>query len=132
MKITRELLRSLAEEIDIVLDDIQSRYEGLTLVRGTTRYNNLEATLKIKVQVVNEAGESERERRDFDVLSRSYGLLPEDLGTVFTSRGTDYRLTGINPRARKYPIKGERVSDNRKFKFPKSVTRHIRIVHHTP
>lgn len=131
MKITRAVLGMITADIDVAMARVAAEYEGLKITRGSTRYNSLEATLRLKLQVVNSEGESESERRDFDTLARSYGLLPEDLGAVFRFNGKQYRLTGINPRARKYPIKGERVSDKKKFKFPKSVTRYIRTVHHT-
>lgn len=131
MKITRAILGMITADIEVAIAGIAAKYEGLKITRGNARFNELEATFKLKLQVVNDEGESESERRDFDTLARSYGLLPEDLGTEFRFRGKLYRLTGINPRARKYPIKGDRVSDKKKFKFPKSATRSIRIVHHT-
>jgi hypothetical protein len=58
---------------------------------------------------------------------RLYAALPHtplneaDLGAEFTSRGTTYRITGFNRRARKMPIQATRVSDGASFKFPTEI-----------
>ena len=40
------------------------------------------------------------------------------LGQTFTVRGTEYRVTGLNPRRPKFPVTARRGHDDRGFKFP--------------
>lgn len=64
-----------------------------------------------------EARKAAKAERDFKRWAETYGLKPEWFGQTFTSRGTDYRIVGINTRAPKFPVQVERVHDGRSFKF---------------
>lgn len=45
------------------------------------------------------------------------GFPPETLGKSFTSRGTEYRVVGVELGRPKYPIRGARVPDGKIFLF---------------
>lgn len=68
----------------------------------------------IKAAKARKAAKAER---DFKRWAASYGLKPEWFGETFTSRGTGFRIVGINTRAPKYPVQAERVRDGKGFKF---------------
>ena len=53
----------------------------------------------------------------FGTLAVHFGLQPSDYGRTFSSNGEVFRITGLNPNRPKYPIRAERVSDGRGFKF---------------
>jgi len=57
------------------------------------------------------------ERAEWKRWAPTFGFDADDYGRTFTCRGTEYRLTGLNPRAPKYPVQAVRVSDGRGFKF---------------
>lgn len=59
---------------------------------------------------------------NWDIYCRNYGFKEEDLGKTFSSNGSVYRLTGIKPSNRKYPILARklnaRAGANADYKFP--------------
>ena len=57
----------------------------------------------------------------FESMAKLYGFDAGDLGRTFRTGGVDYRITGLKPRARRYPVTADRVSDGRGFKFPADV-----------
>lgn len=63
------------------------------------------------------------EAERFRSLAMRYGFESTDLGRTFVSRGTEYRITGLNPSAPKFPVQGERVRDGQPFKFPEAVVK---------
>jgi hypothetical protein len=56
----------------------------------------------------------------FKSCASTWGLKPEDLGRVFTSRGQRYKIIGAKSGAWKYPILCEQTGSGRVFKFPAS------------
>ena len=52
-------------------------------------------------------------------------LLPTDYGVIFTCRGETYKLIGVNLRAPKYPVLGQRTTDGKTFKFGTATVRDI-------
>lgn len=61
------------------------------------------------------------EEREFARVAWEFGLSEDDFGTVFTSRGEEYRLKALSTRRPKYPVVGERVKDGKLYKFPEKV-----------
>jgi hypothetical protein len=54
----------------------------------------------------------------FNRYAAHFGLRPDQLGKVFKIRGTNYRITGLNPGAPRYPINAVRVYDGKLFRVP--------------
>lgn len=77
-------------------------------------------TLVIKVEFAELNGEGEalsREARMFDTLAILYGLPKEVRGWQFTSRGTRYTITGLAPKAKRYPVLAQ-AGNGITYKFP--------------
>jgi hypothetical protein len=53
----------------------------------------------------------------WDRHAEAFRMRKEWLGELFTVRGTDYLIAGLNPRRPKYPVDAVRVKDGKKFKF---------------
>ena len=45
------------------------------------------------------------------------GLKPEHLDATFACRGETYRIMGLAPSRRRYPVIAKRVRDGKAFKF---------------
>jgi hypothetical protein len=50
-----------------------------------------------------------------------FGLTEADHGTIFTFRGTRYKLIGLKPSRPRYPLECEHMGDGRVFKFDTGV-----------
>ena len=64
-------------------------------------------------------------RRAFERDAHQFGLTSEHFGATFVSNGQEFRVTGINTRAPKYPIKATCLLSGKPYKFPASVVSKI-------
>lgn len=119
-KFDRASVRQILEECEEALRPIAEKY-GLTLDRKgrTYRSDSLPVMYQFMVTEKDEDGNVlSAEAKDFVARAVLYGLEPEDLHREFKSRGNTYRITGLKPRSRKYPILGEDVRTGKTYKFP--------------
>ena len=120
IKIDRPFLRNFTAEAEAALRELCEKY-GITVSykSGNFQRDGSNAILKFEIAAPDATtGEAKtRASQDFKRLASRYGLSPDDLGTTFKQGRTEYRITGINPRARQYPICGARVRDGKPFRF---------------
>ena len=64
-------------------------------------------------------------RRAFERDAYQFGLTADQFGATFVSNGQEFRVTGINTRAPKYPIKATCLLSGKPYKFPASVVSKI-------
>lgn len=64
---------------------------------------------------VLEDGYDSTRRTQFASLAASYGLSPDDLGRTLVMSGTEYTVTGLNPKAKKNVVFIRRKSDQKEF-----------------
>ena len=115
----------LGKELEAAAEAIAAKH-GLSVKRGRGVYTNDSASLKMEFAIVGENGIAKtREATDFEFLADEFGLMPSDLGAVFTSRGTAYTLSGLKARSPKFPFVATRVSDGSPFKFTKSIVQSV-------
>jgi len=114
-RITRATLHALDVDIDAALAAVAAKH-GLSFTRAGGRFSATTYTPKISFSIVSESGIP----ADFARLAPAYGLTVEDFGREFTTYSGTYRVTGISPRRRKYPISAECVLTGKGYKFPVS------------
>jgi len=111
-KMTRPVAKRIAADVAAALKPVAEKY-GMSLSEGGWSYYDTDITFKPKFAVVTDSGVP----ADFERLAPKYGLEPSDFGKTFTSLGRQFRITGIKPTRRQYPISGERVPDGKSYKF---------------
>lgn len=116
-EMTRANVKILREEMDQALAEVGKHY-GVKFQTGSIRFYDKDFHVKVECHILNTAGLSEAKKEDFELYCRAVGLKPEHFNQTFTSQNEVYRITGINLRAKKYPINAVRVRDDREFKFP--------------
>lgn len=116
--LTRQLLKTIQQQVEETLKEL-AELNGVSIRVDGGRFDHQNATLNIKIAVVNDEGEAyDPMVEQFKLFAWSYQLSPDDLGKVFTFRGREYKITGLTTRRRKFPITADRVPDGRRFKFP--------------
>lgn len=118
--ITAESLKSLRNEINAALLEVAQRH-GIKINAGNAKFTASNAVFKldIAVQEGNGSGTFETaERTCFKANAHYYGLKPTDLDQVIELRFVKYKITGLLPKSRRFPIAVTRVSDGAKFKLP--------------
>ena len=92
---------------------------GVQATIGRITYSHNNCKIPFEVAEVKEDGTvATKEAETFKRLANNYGLKPELLGQEFESQGHTFIVTGMNTRARKFPIQGVRKLDGARFKFP--------------
>lgn len=102
-----DLLEPLGEEL------------GLKFQINGARFSTEGATFKLEVATLSESGEANTaERSDFQSMAVLYGLQPSDLDQEFELNGNRYRISGLRPKRRRFPIAACRIPDGKTFIFP--------------
>jgi len=116
--IDRSACRVLRDALNEAVKSVADQYD-VTIKAGSANFSPESVTFKVEVCVKGEDGQTQdKAAADFKQNAWKYGLSPDDLDREF-STGTDtYRLVGCKPRASKYPLIGERITDGKRFKFP--------------
>lgn len=60
---------------------------------------------------------SPAEKLQWTLHAPRLGLPADAYGKTFTSKGSEFRITGIAPNRPKYPVSAKRLPDGKKFKF---------------
>lgn len=120
-KLDRAGTRELAEVLEMKMQEIATKL-GLSVKYKSGRYDGAEgknATVSFVFSTIGEDGEvhdidAETFKKDADL----FGFKPEDLGASFSMQGDTFKITGLKPSRRKFPILAKRVSDGKVYKFP--------------
>ena len=120
MKITKDLLDTIRKRGEKALHDLGDDL-GISFSFSHAKYdlNGQYATFKLELAVVGADGEAtSREAELFKKQCHLYGLEPKHLGTDFTIGMNTYTITGLNPRAHKFPVNATHSVTGKRFKFP--------------
>ena len=116
----REIRQRLEVAVSLIADET-----GLNIKVGSCRYRDDSATFKLEVCTVDKDGNSfDEDAANFKVFAEDVGLKETDLGKTFISNRTLYTITGLKPRARKYPILAKR-ADDKTFKFSAGMVKRL-------
>jgi len=123
MKITeinRMVLRNLCPLIEKSLDEINNKLEGakISLKNGGT-YCSDNANIKLELALENNGQVISKEVTDYNIYAKRLGLPTDGIGRIFKSwDGNKYRVTGLKPRSKKYPVLACNLKTGKNFKFP--------------
>jgi len=110
----RQDVKKYRVEIQGLLDGY-AKEKGVTIKIGQISYdkNDFKASFTLV-----EAGNKEDVRRmDFEKHCGMFGLKKEDYGRIEKLMGKSYKLVGIKPKGRKYPLVFESMDNGNSYKF---------------
>lgn len=113
-KFDRINVNSVADDAGEALKAVAEHY-GLILKPGRGTYDPSAGTFTTKWIFVCEGEDGVP--ADFARNAPRYGLTVEDYNREFSTHTGTYRVTGINPRRRKYPISAKCVKTGKGYKF---------------
>jgi len=114
--ITRPVLKEIRKDLTADLEKFFAE-RGLSVDLGSMSFDADHFTAKM---TVNAGSKSDAKRKEFVKKAYLYGLTADDFGKTFMSNGEEFRISGIKPRAKKYPITADRVRDGASYKFAAS------------
>lgn len=118
MKITPNLLDEFRNDFEVQMKGLQAKY-GVKVSLGNMSYSNTQFTSK--VTVTDTAGGNADDAEGKASLKKDgwrFDLTEKDYNKKFSYNGKNWKLKGIKPRSRKYPIVAENVADGRSYKLP--------------
>lgn len=101
MQIDKQMLQQFRQDFQEAVKDLESKY-GIVISLGKITYGHDDFTAKLEAK----SGDSKDEvmKREFEENCLYFGLDPEDYGQVFSEKGKDYKIIGIDLAKRKYPV----------------------------
>ena len=124
----KQNLKALRADIDAAFLTIRLKY-GIAISIGNISYSAQKATSRVTLVAVGDSGANVNDPRaaklagmeaDFKRVCSSFGLKPEQYGTVIKHGRDSYKLVGLNTRAPKMPILATNILDGRTYKLPES------------
>lgn len=118
----KSTIKQIRKDIDAALESVEEKH-GITLELGNIRYSDFQFTTKLKATVVGDAGDEDLAKFKAALAKNPLQfeeIAEEDFGEEFEFHGETFKLVGLNPRAKKFPLIGEKISrsDNRRYKMP--------------
>tara|TARA_R110002096_G_C14661938_1_gene728410 strand:- start:20779 stop:21171 length:393 start_codon:yes stop_codon:yes gene_type:complete len=121
MQLNKRVLEALRDDINKALRDadIDVRY-GIELKTGKCSFNANNATMKLEIAAVGDDGQVEsKEAIAWKSRAELMGLPTDGIGKKFSWNGCEYTVTGLNTKARKYPVCAS--LQGKTYRFPVSV-----------
>lgn len=111
------------EQIKVIQQDLKAAFAAvgekhrISIAMGSLTYNDLYFTCPIKGRFLDAKGSTEEaDKAEWDAYCGKFGLKADMFGQVFTIAGKTYKIIGIKPKARKYPVVGQ-VGSGGKYVF---------------
>lgn len=102
----KEALVQVAANRNVTFESLGFQYTGTSFI------------VKLECAEVAPDGKAQtKDRMTFETYAPTFGLSPKDLDEEFISGGERYIITGLNLKARRFPIQVKRVRDGKGFKF---------------
>jgi hypothetical protein len=110
------------EKLKMVQADLKNAFKvigekhGISINTGTLTYNELYFTMPVKGRFLDALGTTEEaDKEEFKNFAPKFGIDPSIFGNYYSIGGKTYRIVGIAPKARKYPVIGE--NGGKKYKL---------------
>ena len=116
----RSTANTIREKLDVYLQPLAKEL-GVQIKAGSGTYDDHNYTVKVSFTEENEDGEAlTKDAQDFLYYAERglHNLKKEWLFQEFVSQGERWKLVGMSPRSKKYPMLCEKLSSGKVFKLP--------------
>jgi hypothetical protein len=117
MEFNRGNCQILVSKIIELIKPLEKEF-GVKIKSKSATYTEDSLNFKFEILKVGDSGSIIKSEDTFKVYAKMYGLDPEDLGKTFQYKNQMYKITGINPRSKKYPIEVINIANKKGYKFP--------------
>ncbi len=120
MNFNKAITKTLLDECKLALQVVADKH-GVELIRKSANFSSTDLNMKFQLRSMDKDSDGNQITQEsslFKTLAVSYNLNPDDLGREFNSARGRYKITGLVPRRRKFPIQAVCIATGRGFKFP--------------
>jgi hypothetical protein len=118
----RANLKVLSMDINETLQAVGKKY-GISIKTNGGTFDHISFRLKVECSVMQDGNVISKEETCFKQYASMYGMKPEDLGKNIIVGGKAYKVIGLRPSARRFPILAKRY-DGKRFCLPLSSVKH--------
>lgn len=119
---TNDNLDLMRKDIQMAVDAIGEEH-GVNIKLGNIRFDSDRLSFTSKL-AVNIGSASDKAKSEWNKYCDLYGFKKSDFGKTFTTpKGKKYKLTGINPKARKFPVNAVSVPGGSEYGFPENISK---------
>jgi hypothetical protein len=117
MKFNKSNLSVIRTDIDFALAAVEKQH-GVSFKIGRISYTNNDFRTKLECfSASDDSGNAVNiDKQNFETKAFLIGVKKTAFGKTFTSNGRKFTITGLNTRAKKYPIQASTVGGKR-YKF---------------
>ena len=109
--------KQFKNEFEKSLEELGTKF-GVNVVIKRGKYSSDNYTLSVEASVIAENGEVlDTAAEAFKRNATFFELKPEDLYKIFKCDGSQYKIVGMKPGNRKYPILAKSIDNNKTYKF---------------
>ena len=117
----RNNAKDISAEVMKALGKLEKKL-GVSFSRGNGKFDDNMFSMKITATANASDGSSQsKEEVDFVSSAFRFGLKKEDLGKTFTANGMSFKICGLKPKSRKYPVLAKNMM-GKVYKFAASTT----------
>ena len=95
---------------------------GIRFEVGSITYDSNEFRAKLTGSLLSE---TDSKKKDFEKHCYKFGLAPENYGQRFNYEGMRYKISGIRPKAKKYPVVAIDPYSGKSLCFPASLVKQL-------
>lgn len=120
MRFNRANLKTIRNDISAALAAVEAKH-GVSFNFNNIRFsdNDFRTTLNCVSASDSNGNAVNIDKVNFEAKAFLVGVDKTAFGKTFTSNGRKFTITGLNTRAKKYPIQAE-TAQGKRFKFPVS------------
>lgn len=117
MRFNRTNLKAIRADINTALKAVEKKH-GVSFNLGNIRFSDSDFRGKLECfsATDNSGNAVDIDKQNFESKAWLVGVKKTAFGKTFTSQGTKFTITGINTRAKKYPIQATNAKGKR-YKF---------------
>lgn len=114
----RQKAKELREKVTSALKQQVEGELGVTFTVGNIRFSDTTASIKLDaVDVAPDGTKVTVAESDWHAMCGLFGFEKDDLNREFVSQGRTFRISGLKPTNRKYPVIAKCVSTGSSYKF---------------
>jgi len=130
MEINAKNLKLFRRDFNKAMLSLEQKYD-VAIELGALRYDPIDQFFRGKIEAYSDAGPHttqaagiSREQAKFERECRAVGATPDMYGKRFTVQGSEFTLTGVKPRGKKYKFIGTGKRGGR-YKFTRNILQQL-------
>lgn len=118
MKFNKSNLKTMRHDILDALEAVEKKH-GVRFSLGNITFSANDFRTRLEcLSTADASGNSvDPDKVKFEKTAYRVGVKKDAYGKTFTSNGKTFRITGVNPRAKKYPIQAVTINRGKRYKF---------------